>query len=210
MCSFRKSSSKCPRWKCVKFWGALAAQSPLLTLAVRAWVYVSNCFFLPILSVTPCVLLPNFLVTKHLFQCYWLWREHPHHDLLHRCSLSFSPPSTLLQWTEAVEKTHCGPASFPLPTIGDPGMGSSSNQSRLKDFSQSSCSVEWISAVDEWLSARLTRKQWQRICSSKRKDSRGDFISVHVQDSAKFLPLGPVSHPLGLGINAFYFLNKLK
>lgn len=110
------------------------------------------------------------------------------------------------QW----KKTHCGPASFPLPTTGDPGMGSSSNQSGLKDFSQSSCSVEWISAVDEWLSARLTRKQWQRICSSKRKDSRGDFISVHVQDSAKFLPLGPVSHPLGLGISALYFLNKLK
>ena len=132
MCSFHKSSSKCPSWKFVKFWGALAAQIPLFTLADRARVCVSNCFFLPILSVTPCVLLPNFLVTKHLFQCYWLWRECPHHDLLHRCSLSFSPPSTLLQWTEAVEKTHCGPASFPLPTLGNPRMGSSSNQSEIR------------------------------------------------------------------------------
>lgn len=116
MCSFHKSSSKCPSWKCVKFsGGALAAQSPLFTLAVRAWVYVSNCFFLPILSVMPCVLLPNFLVTKHLFQCYWLWREHPHHDLLHRCSLSFSPPSTLLQWTEAVEKNSLWPCLLSTP-----------------------------------------------------------------------------------------------
>ena len=48
-------------------------------------------FFLAILVVMPCVLLPIFLATKHLFSAIGHQRGHPRHDFLQKFSLSFSP-----------------------------------------------------------------------------------------------------------------------
>lgn len=183
---------------------------------------MSNCLFVFSLQYwwlcsVSCYLFFWLLSTSSVLLA--MQTEHPHHDLLQKFSLSFSPWSTWLPWKEPQEKTPSGLAAPPLSTHDDPrmiGPHPTNQKWGLEDFSQSSALLSgFIINSSWWLTGSYFLPCWlerngRGSADLREKTPEGDFTLVRVANSATILPLGLVKHHFMLGIYTLYFLNKMK